>query len=512
MPTHRSARKSPLPALVAGVSLLVLSALGTATPAYAADEATVDGVTYELVNAADPSQGATAKAYTASANPDHPELVIPPSVEIDGETVPVIEVGNSAFQNANLGSVVIPSSVVTLGQFAFDGNGELNSVELSEGLVRIGNLAFRDAALTAIDIPETVSRIDFQAFRGNSLVAVELPASLSQIGGGVFYDNPSLERVRLVGPHPQLLFADGNPIGASDAATNPVIEFFWRYGQDQVPAGTDGYTAPQMWGYSSVALAEVTFEAPSHSVHATRLVPLDRTGDDGFWGTIETDDLPDDPVRTDHEFAYWLDHSRNMRWDSGVAIAPVIGDTVLYTGWIDLRWVSSIILTATPEEATVGETVTLTAEGFNANGVSLGDITDEIVFNDPNDNRILFEGNRVTFSEEGTYTITGHHSVTERPVSIVIDARPASTTLPDDEDDEATHEDDDSTIADDEESVITDNDGGPAVPETEQHQTLPATGAEIGLWTGVVGALLLAIGAGLLIARRHSTIANGSTP
>lgn len=55
-------------------------------------------------------------------------------------------------------------------------------------------------------------------------------------------------------------------------------------------------------------------------------------------------------------------------------------------------------------------------------------------------------------------------------------------------------------------------DGGPAVPETEQRQTLPATGAEIGPWTGVVGALLLAVGAGLLIARRRSTIANGSTP
>lgn len=500
MPTHRSARKSSLPALATGVSLLVLPALGAATPAYAADEAVVDGVTYELVAPADPAQGAVAVDYDEAASPGHPELVLPPSVEVDGQTVPVVEVGNSAFQDANLESVVIPGSVVTLGQFAFADNDELSAVELNDGLARISNLAFRNAALTAIDIPETVSRIDFQAFRGNRLEAVELPASLSQIGGGVYYDNPTLERVRFNGPHPQLLFSDGNPIGSSDAATDPVIEFFWRHSQEQVTDGSDGYTAPEMWGYSSIAIAEVTFEAQVGSVHATRFVPLDQAGDSGFWGVVESDDLPDDPMRDDHEFAHWLDHSRTMRWESGVAISPVIGDTRLYAGWIDLRWVNSIVLTATPDEATAGEPVTLTAEGFNANGDSLGDITDEIIFDEPSDTSIVLDGNRVIFAEAGIYTVTGLHSVTERPVSLEIEVRPASTSLPEDDDDEAINEDDDATVPDDEQAADVDNETTPT--EDAEDQTLPATGAEIAPWTAAVGVLALVLGSWLVLARR----------
>lgn len=469
-------------ALICAVSALLLIIVGGAAPAYA-DDAVVDGVTYDLVDENDPAQGVIAVDYDADDNPTHPALVLPSSVDVDGEMVPVVEVGYEAFQSAGLASVVVPGSVAKIDMFAFDDNPSLTDVELNDGLGWISNLAFRDAALTVIDIPDTVWRIDFQALRGNSLEAVELPAGLTRMGGGVFFDNPSLARVRFNGPLPELLFAVGNPIGATDPATDPVIEYLWRYGQDQVPEGTDGYTAPQMWDYSSVAIAEVTFLDWDASVHATRFVPLDQAGDDGLWGAVEVDELPVDPVRSDHEFALWLDQSRNMTWAPGVVISPVIGDTRLSSAWVDLLWVSSVVLTATPAEAVAGEPVTLTAEGFNTRGNSVGDVTDDIIFDAPGDNSFLLDGNQVTFAEAGTYTVTGVHSVTELPVSVEIEVRAAPTVVP---------------AGEDEGSITT---------EREQRQTLPAAGTQITPWAGVAGALALLLGTGLLIVNRRKSAA-----
>lgn len=473
MTESRSGRFS---ALIYGVSVLLLIIVGGAGPAYADDDALVDGVTYDLVNESNPAQGVVAVAYDEAANPRHPDLVLPSSVEVDGEMVPVVEVGYEAFQSAGLTSVTVPGSVAKIDMFAFDDNPSLTDVELNDGLGWISNLAFRDAALTAIDIPDTVWRIDFQAFRGNSLEAVELPAGLTRMGAGVFYDNPSLARVRFNGPHPELLFTVGDPIAPTDAATDPVIEFFWRDGQEQVPAGTDGYAAPQMWGYESVAIAEVTFLDSSASVYATRFVPLDQAGDDGRWGAVEAGELPDHPVRSGHEFGRWLDQSRNMTWAPGAAISPVIGDTRLLSTWIDLGWVSSIVPAATPAEAIAGEPVALTAEGFNTYGDSLGDVTDDIIFDVPGDNSILVDGNQVTFAQAGSYTITGVHSITELPVSWEIEVQPASTVVPA---------------------------NGDAGSSTTERQTLPQAGAEVTPWAGVAGALALVLGSGLLIANRR---------
>lgn len=545
MPTYRFARRSPLPAFAAGVSLLVLSTLVAATPAYAADEATVDGVTYELIDATDPSLGASATDYDESANPEHPHLALASEVEINGQTVTVVEVGHNAFRYSGIASVTVPGSVVSVGPYAFAYNADLASVDLSEGLELIGTGAFRGGALVEVDLPSSLSQINPQAFFDNALTdivipplvetltigvfgrnalthldvpthvtkirerafaendltLVSLPETLIEMGEGVFTGNPDLGTVVFFGPEPALVNqgtttpGDGNPI-AIDTETKPTIRFPWRHGEDQATSG--GFTMPQWWGFDSLPVATVTFLTWDSYVHATRFVLLDQTGAAEPWGTIPEWNMPADPVRDGHEFTFW--HNLGAVWSPG---DPVVGDLVLSSNWVDLTWVQSIILTATPEEAKVGESVTLTAEGFNANGDSLGDITDEIVFNDPNDDRILFDGNRVTFSEEGTYTITGHHSVTERPVSIVIDARPASTTLPVDEDGDVPVPDDEPAAGEDIEAPSTDGAGS---------QMLPATGGEFSAWTGVVGALLLAVGAGLLIVHRRNTIANGSTP
>ena len=544
MPTHRSARRSPLPALVAGVSLLVLSALGAATPAYAADEVVVDGVTYEFIDAADPSQGASATDYDEDANPGHPHLALASEVEIDGQTVTVVEVGQNAFRGSGIASVTVPGSVVSVGPYAFAYNPDLASVSLSEGLELIGTGAFRGGALTEIDLPESLSTINPQAFfdneltdivipsqvdtltigvfgrnalthldvpthvtkirerafAENSLTLVSLPETLAEMGEGVFTGNPDLGTVVFFGPEPALVDqgtttpGNGNPI-AIDAETDPTIQFPWRHGEGQAASG--GFTTPRWWDFDSLPVATVTFLTWDSHIHATRFVPLDQTGAAEPWGTIPEWNMPADPVRDGHEFTSW--HDLGNIWRPG---DPITGDLILSGNWVDLTWVQRILLTATPEEATVGEAVTLAAEAFNARGDSLGDITDAFIFDDPADDNVSFDGNQVVFAEAGTYTITGWHWDTERSASIDIEVGAASTTTPGGEDDESTSEDDESTPEDD---------GAAPTPENDQDQTLPATGAEITPWTGVAGVLALVLGSWLLIASRRKNAAKEGT-
>jgi hypothetical protein len=91
-------------------------------------------------------------------------------------------------------NTVIPSSVTSLGMWAFGGCTGLTSIDLPPALRKIPNYAFYQCTgLTSIDIPETVTEIGYDAFRGcTGLTTIDLPASLGIIEHGAFSENPNL--------------------------------------------------------------------------------------------------------------------------------------------------------------------------------------------------------------------------------------------------------------------------------------------------------------------------------
>ncbi len=94
------------------------------------------------------------------------DIVIPESVNYDGETLPVIGIGRDAFSNCmGLTSVQIPASVTEIGERAFRNCIGLTTVTLPERLVALGNQAFAHCArLTRIDLPASITSIGMQAF------------------------------------------------------------------------------------------------------------------------------------------------------------------------------------------------------------------------------------------------------------------------------------------------------------------------------------------------------------
>ncbi len=113
--------------------------------------------------------------------------------EVDGR--PVIGIAESAFEGSKrLQSVIIPSSVKSIGERAFYGCKGLHTVELSEGLTEISDSAFEWCELLKrIEIPSSVVRIGNSAFQFCSdIKEIIFHEGLKTIGDSAFYACPSV--------------------------------------------------------------------------------------------------------------------------------------------------------------------------------------------------------------------------------------------------------------------------------------------------------------------------------
>jgi len=96
-------------------------------------------------------------------------VVIPSSYE--GKSV--VRIGNGAFRDAAITSVTIPESVTEIGDYAFEACTALTSVKLPHGLKSIGDFAFSNTAITSVTISEDIMSIGKKAFADcSSLKAV----------------------------------------------------------------------------------------------------------------------------------------------------------------------------------------------------------------------------------------------------------------------------------------------------------------------------------------------------
>ena len=130
-------------------------------------------------------------------------VVIPGSVSI---------IPNAGFSGCkSLISVTMLSGLKSIGPGAFSQCESLSSIILPEGLKSIGQSAFAECkSLTCVAIPEGVDTIPMVAFAGcMSLSKVILPQSLRMIEFGAFCDDDSLTDVVNLSSEPQMI--DDNP-------------------------------------------------------------------------------------------------------------------------------------------------------------------------------------------------------------------------------------------------------------------------------------------------------------
>ena len=97
------------------------------------------------------------------------------------------------------GKFIIPESITSIGDLAFEECRSLTAIKIPESVTSIGNSAFSNCnSLTEIEIPENVTRIGDRAFwRCRSLTAIKIPESVTSIGNAVFSGCSSLTEIKI---------------------------------------------------------------------------------------------------------------------------------------------------------------------------------------------------------------------------------------------------------------------------------------------------------------------------
>ncbi len=112
----------------------------------------------------------------------------------------VVFLGKGAFKGCKtLASFVMPSNLAEIAKDTFSGCIALAAVNLNEGLLSIGEKAFYQCTFTSITLPSTLVSIGAYAFQetGN-LSSIEIPASVEIIDDFAFYYDMMIADVTLI--------------------------------------------------------------------------------------------------------------------------------------------------------------------------------------------------------------------------------------------------------------------------------------------------------------------------
>ncbi|MFI3240617.1 MAG: leucine-rich repeat protein [Bacteroidales bacterium] len=124
------------------------------------------------------------------------ELVIPATVEIEGITYNVTSIANGTSATVSpfagctgITSVVLPESITSIGDFAFNKCSNLKSINLPSGVTALGKYAFGTCGLESIKIPSSLTSIGNNVFNGCSSLSevyVYWTESPTTVNAGIF--------------------------------------------------------------------------------------------------------------------------------------------------------------------------------------------------------------------------------------------------------------------------------------------------------------------------------------
>ena len=95
-------------------------------------------------------------------------------------------IGKSSFVQSPLSKIILPDSLQSIGEEAFEYCESLTEIDLPDSLQSIGDSAFSGCRLTEIDLPDSLQSIGDWAFSGCRLTEIDLPASLQSVGDSAF--------------------------------------------------------------------------------------------------------------------------------------------------------------------------------------------------------------------------------------------------------------------------------------------------------------------------------------
>ena len=135
------------------------------------------------------------------------EIHIPRQIQ----NLPVIKIGENAFADRQLTSVIIPDSVYIIEAGAFKGN-RLADIIIPGNVWEIGESAFEGNLLTGVTLNNSIKEIKRRTFANNKLTALTIPDIVTDIKEMAFADNQLAE---IIIPSRFYLSDDSFPYGFS---------------------------------------------------------------------------------------------------------------------------------------------------------------------------------------------------------------------------------------------------------------------------------------------------------
>ena len=163
------------------------------------------GITYKVLKDADESSTFGTVAVTAKDDGFYEgTITIPNAVKQSddefADTYKVVAIDDFAFKgNTTLTKVVLPMTIESIGNGAFEECGQLTQIDIPEGsLSRLGESVFAYTGLKSIKLPEGITELPRFTFREcRDLEQVILPNTLIKIGISAFIYCQSLKSIEL---------------------------------------------------------------------------------------------------------------------------------------------------------------------------------------------------------------------------------------------------------------------------------------------------------------------------
>ena len=213
------------------------------------------------------------------------DIIIPSHFTVNSIEYPLTKIGAYAFRGLELTSVVIPATVITIDNYAFAGDIETNALtsvvfdEVSESsrCATIGAYAFLNAGIEDIVIPRSMMSIGQSAFRSNIYLKQVSLFQAVTLGLYAFKDMTTSPRilVRNIKTWYELLdWRNLNEIHFSTFDDTDIlfIPYFDGINWSNIcfPAGT-----PVMTDQGSVAIDKICIN--KHTIRGARIVAITRT-------------------------------------------------------------------------------------------------------------------------------------------------------------------------------------------------------------------------------------------
>ena len=155
-----------------------------------------DGFDFVAYNGGESGSHMAITSYSG----DSAEVVVPSTITVEGEDIPVTIIEENVFyDNDTIVSVTLPTGITSIGYEFFRGCSSLNYVSIPNGVVSIGDSAFYNcSSLRSISIPSSVSFIGEMAFWGCSSLAtiiIDEDCKFAEIPSNLFRECSSLTSV-----------------------------------------------------------------------------------------------------------------------------------------------------------------------------------------------------------------------------------------------------------------------------------------------------------------------------